>query len=801
MAAEGSSTATRQHLPGPPCSLTSSSARAAAPASWGAVTPRSHRFGAWYLPAKDWHFQGAAVSTWERTASHLEQIAAAHRMELLVQSSAAQRLDVLGNHQRALETGGHFGSLALQPVSGSGAAGAPGTAAAATHRRFMSIPSPTDAWTGRRRGGPPSPHHTVDYAGGLVTGGAAAAPPPPAASALSPAVLAAVAEAEGGNGGSSSSSSAAAGGAPLPAHSMFLSTGGGSSSPSRADSVMISNHVIQLEREQRRVERAQARLAKQLGGSYGLKAYKRACRGSGIWLVVIQMHVLRELPMTAKCKPTQPHLLQYFDSHTTAPTEYMQHQGYRQAASLQLLPTPTDKDIKAREERERRRQDALDARAAATHRNAAAAAGGVGGTSAFNTSPAAGALQQDPIGSRSTRSTESFNSRNGGVEHAEVANTATGDAAAKGTATNSSSTGLLASASAKQPLPAAARKDWERPAIVPRLALGALVAITAGHSLSEAGGLLGSSSSSSYGAAAIGTAGSAREQMPLESADRQTLDALLSDRLSSSSSGRDRGRSAESQPGDRGLKGSLSALASVMVVGSSSSDGGARGVGSGSGRRHAALALSLGSTKGATSTSGRGGGGASGSSLSTNSTWGVSRLATSSGGGQTVVIATPNSSSGGGITASNMEAPFSSLTGGWHIKPQQHGAAAMGVEGAPGLRQEHAPPLGPLHAALQLLTPAETSDSAALHRLVDNLESRGGGGGGDDVQRASAVSIKAVAGAHAVRGRSTSPPRLLVAGQTSGGRCSSGPAGELTSRERMDDGYTGAVSYSLTPRQ
>lgn len=206
--------------------------------------PRSARFGAWYLPVRDWRVRDDSTSTWERAPSHLEQVAAVH-------SAAAAAAAMAG-----------------------GTGPAPG--AESQQRALLALPSPTDAWTGRRqRIPPPLPYHTAS--------GAPVAPASPAAF---------FAPAGGG-------AAPAGAGAALPAHSRWLSGGGASSSgaasagagagacgssaspPSRADSVVMSNHVLEQEREARRLERARARLAKRLAASYRLMAYKgEACRVS-----------------------------------------------------------------------------------------------------------------------------------------------------------------------------------------------------------------------------------------------------------------------------------------------------------------------------------------------------------------------------------------------------------------------------------------------------------------------------------------------------------------------------------------
>ena len=217
--------------------------RPAAPATWGAVTPRCTRFGAWHLPVREWRWKGDAVSTWERAPSHLEQSVAA----------------------RACGGGG----------GGSGGGGDAGSA----RRPFASLPGPTDAWTGRRRGGSAAGEQPGAAAGALLAAAAAAA--------------------------------AAIGGAPLPAHSRFLGASGGGGggggggaqlTATRADSVAMTNHVVELERSARRAERAAARVARQLTGSFGLRAYKSArCRARLRALLGAALH--RAAPLTPSPPP------------------------------------------------------------------------------------------------------------------------------------------------------------------------------------------------------------------------------------------------------------------------------------------------------------------------------------------------------------------------------------------------------------------------------------------------------------------------------------------------------------------
>lgn len=227
---------------------------ARAPAAWGPVSPRPFRYGAWYVPCSDWRVTIGDVSTWVRTASHLEHAAAHHHPD------------------------GPGGLLCSDAGGGRAAQG---------HRPFATLPTPLAAWTGRRAGAhhhgrahAHAPHSAAASCAGSgapasaadecsAAGGAAAGEPGGAAAALPTHSrwLRGSSSAGGGatNGGAAATSSSGGGGP-------------GGSLASRAASVMMGNHVAQLERERQRSERAGARLAKQLAGSYGLKAYKGAFR-------------------------------------------------------------------------------------------------------------------------------------------------------------------------------------------------------------------------------------------------------------------------------------------------------------------------------------------------------------------------------------------------------------------------------------------------------------------------------------------------------------------------------------------
>jgi hypothetical protein len=244
------------------------------PARWGALSARAGpAYGAWYLPTQEWRVR-PAVSTWERPASHPEHLAAEHAHALL-----------------AAAVGG------ASPAGGSSGSGCMGSA-----RQLAVLPFPVDTWTGRRQAiGGPCP---ASCGGGTTrrAATAAAAMQGGAAAALAP---------------------NAAGGVPLLAHSPFLNSSGEGSpgsarlggalpsasapgsrvgagpltdafsapatatpaSPSRANSVAMTNIVVAQERAARRAVRAAARVERKLAGSYGLRAYKCGLRGRTCRLV------------------------------------------------------------------------------------------------------------------------------------------------------------------------------------------------------------------------------------------------------------------------------------------------------------------------------------------------------------------------------------------------------------------------------------------------------------------------------------------------------------------------------------
>ncbi len=362
----------------------------------------------------------------------------------------------------------------------------------------------------------------------------------------------------------------------------------------------------------------------------------------------------------------------------------MHQQGYRQAASLQRLPTPTEQDIKALEEKERRRREA--------QAKAVAAAGGVG-SRGHQQEALRQSLQQQPPGFRSTRSTASFNSRDGGD-------------------------GGDGGPSAAQPAGAqqAVVAGPKRPANVPRLNLGALVAAAAGQlPLSLVKGAAGCLS-------AIGAVGAAREQVPLEPQDRQTLEALLSGRLSPGSpagnsrrltapGGAQAGRATPvSGAGGSGRVSARGSLAGGRPCCSSSSGGSGLVIsssgGSGSpGRRFGSSGSGCGggglvgppTLGGADGSSGIGGWGA------------ASRLASSSG------QQLDTSSCGGGRGGAAI------TTLGFGLPPSEHLLAAAQASSS-----------GPLHRAAKLVElsggpgSSAVEEGLALHRLVESLESAAG---------------------------------------------------------------------------
>ncbi|GBG00065.1 hypothetical protein Rsub_12809 [Raphidocelis subcapitata] len=664
------------------------------PASWGLVTPRSARFGSWYLPVRDWHVRGEATSTWERAPSHLEQIAAVHK--------------------------------AAAAAAAAAAAGGGGPSPTPHSQRALALPSPIDAWTGRRQRIAPA---LLSAASGVL---------PAAAPAFA-------APAGSGSGSGMAAAAAVAGaGAPLPAHSRWLGGGGsgstaaaalattggscgGSVSPSRADSVVMSNHVLEQEREARRAERARERLAKRLAASYGLMAYK----------------------------------------------SHMRARGLPQAPSLQRLPTPTEADIKNWEARERRRESRRKGRqqgaAAADQPPPKALAGGA--------VPAALPDAAAPS-CRSTRSTESFGSRagNGGTAAAALA---------------------AAGRTAGAP-PARALK---RPPAVPPLDLGALIT-------QAASGFGGAPGAWAIGA---GAGACAREQVPLERPERETLEALLSGRLGSS-------RSPSPQPG-RPLVLSSGGGRAAEGPWRSSRDGGAVG-GAGFSARDSLAGGSLvgGQLGGATTSSPppRHGLGCS---------CGASPLASGSGAG---ALRRSGSGSGSANAAALLNLQLMSPPAAQRFGSSEGGGGGWGTSrlgssssggGAPWgstplsqrlpERQQAARSTGPLHSALQLLGAGAGSSSGggrsgggggdeglALQRVVDALE-------GEAAPAAGAAAVAALSGSppSASAGATPRSPRRHSPGRAGGGgRRSAGPTFS-DGATAGDGGPVEPLAYRLTPRR
>jgi hypothetical protein len=203
----------------------------------------------------------------------------------------------------------------------------------------------------------------------------------------------------------------------------------------------------------------------------------------------------------------------------------MRARSLRQARCLARLPTPTDDDLRAWEEQERRQRDrtapAVDRSIGS--REGSAEGGPAAPASAGKGGPAGGLLAggggRTP---RSTRSTaESFNREE--LESGPEPSSRSAVESSRGAASSGASSG---------PAPPA-RPSCRRPAGVPRLAL-----------VAHAAGARACGMRPARAAEAV-AAGGAGEQAPLGSDDRVTLEALLTGRLI-------RCRGGAQQPGPAG---------------------------------------------------------------------------------------------------------------------------------------------------------------------------------------------------------------------------------------------------------